>query len=593
LFFKLVLASLLLFISPLGRGAFLSADQVEKISKHKQWHRLLHIRPTLLKTESRASVDTFFFAPDGRKNPRSELLATLAAFESNPETICRFPARAYFLSSYIPSLKPQLKSQCAEFIQWSEKLGEDRLSLVFAGAYPNNPASLFGHTLLTFSSAGRPPLLDYAVAFLAASNPDDTAIAYTIKGLAGGYEGMFNLDIFSMSVGLYNNSESRDLWIYELNTTQAERKMIIAHLWELMNHTSFTYYFVDENCSYLLLALLEVARPEAELSSQMSGFVMPLETVKLIQREWGEFLSVTHRLSVMDRIWQKWSALNTSEVEQIVKALKNPETIELAQLSRLSLEILIDWNHMRNYKAQTNLGPREQAFMREVLLERSRRGEGADFPYRLSPPEASPHLSHAPKRIAFHSTKNESSLEIGLGLHRLGDHPHGFENFAYIDFLNLKAAHNWNERKLTLERGEVVNITSLESLNFLHPSLSWRGSLSYESGTAQLSREHALLRAGVGVSKAYSFITGALFLTPRLTTETQKWRTTLAPAAEGLIIFQLSNRFTLVASGSVSLDPVQAWNEWQLLANTHLNLDFSVGLTLERDRLGGQLTYRY
>ena len=59
--------------------------------------------------------------------------------------------------------------------------------------------------------------------------------------------------------------ENRDVWEYELNLEPHEIERLLAHTWEL-GFTRFDYYFFDENCSYHLLSLLDVARPGVELT---------------------------------------------------------------------------------------------------------------------------------------------------------------------------------------------------------------------------------------------------------------------------------------------------------------------------------------
>ena len=77
--------------------------------------------------------------------------------------------------------------------------------------------------------------------------------------------------------------KNRDIWEYPLNLTPTETKRIIRHLWELQN-IEFDYYFFDENCSYRLLELLEVARPDIELTDEYILTAIPVDTVRSIKR---------------------------------------------------------------------------------------------------------------------------------------------------------------------------------------------------------------------------------------------------------------------------------------------------------------------
>ena len=68
--------------------------------------------------------------------------------------------------------------------------------------------------------------------------------------------------------------EHRDLWEYRLTLTPAELDRLVRHLWELLP-TYYDYYFFDENCSYHLLALLEVARPGLRLTDRFHAWTIP------------------------------------------------------------------------------------------------------------------------------------------------------------------------------------------------------------------------------------------------------------------------------------------------------------------------------
>ena len=52
---------------------------VEQLGNHPQWLKLLHFQ----RGESLIESDAFFFALEGRVNPKAELLATLEEFEND------------------------------------------------------------------------------------------------------------------------------------------------------------------------------------------------------------------------------------------------------------------------------------------------------------------------------------------------------------------------------------------------------------------------------------------------------------------------------------------------------------------------------
>ena len=142
--------------------------------------------------------------------------------------------------------------------------------LVFPAAYLNSPSSMFGHTLLRIDQAdvtsNNTALLSYALNFGAYIEGMDNSILYAWKGLMGGYPGMFALVPYREKLAEYSRLENRDLWEYKLNLTPEETGRMVEHVWEL-KQVRFDYYFFDENCSFRLLELMEIARPGIERPS--------------------------------------------------------------------------------------------------------------------------------------------------------------------------------------------------------------------------------------------------------------------------------------------------------------------------------------
>ena len=82
----------------------------------------------------------------------------------------------------------------------------------------------------------------------------------------------------------YRDTEARDVWEYDLNLTHDEVMAMVRHIWELQRMNSW-YYFFDENCSYHMLWLTEIARPSAHLRDHFFYYVIPPETVRAFEDE--------------------------------------------------------------------------------------------------------------------------------------------------------------------------------------------------------------------------------------------------------------------------------------------------------------------
>jgi hypothetical protein len=501
---KLVLASLFLSISAKAYSS--------NIAKNQQWHRLLHYRSTLLSSGSRVLNPSFFLSTNGRLDPRAELVATLSAIEKDWRVICEYPARYTFLKKFYPELQRYSLQNCHELQKWANNLGRDRIDLVFAGAYPNNPASLFGHTLLRFHKNSRHPLLDYAVAFLAQTPNEGFDFLHTWRGITGKYIGHFEFEIFSVTIGLYNNSDSRDLWAYELNLDQEQREMIIYHLWELSQNAGFKYYFLSENCSYMLLALLEVALPETDLLNNMSGFILPLETIKTAIDKIQGTQYIEHRLSIKEKILKRWINLTHDEKNLAIKLLKQKVQIEEIELSVELAEILIDILHQDFYAKNSNVSAKQKQLMLTLGSFRGQYPRTTPDLTNKQTPGNGPHQAHAPKRLSIGWQDQKYQLEIGMGLHNYSDRPNGYQGFSYIDYLNLRLLYDQSNNQFRLDRFQLIEVNSLQKLSTLYPYLSWQLELAWLDHHELYEKSHLMGRAGAGITHEIAQYTQAIFI---------------------------------------------------------------------------------
>src|SRR5699024_10546616 len=138
-----------------------------------------------------------------------------------------------------------------------------------------------GHTLLRLDASDaddKGSWLSWAVNFGAVVD-DEASMLYIYRGLAGSYPGYFSTVPCHTKIQEYAHLENRDMWEYPLNLNHEERQWLIEHLWELQD-VRFDYYFLDENCSFRLLELMEVARPGSELLTHFRFTELPVDTVR-------------------------------------------------------------------------------------------------------------------------------------------------------------------------------------------------------------------------------------------------------------------------------------------------------------------------
>src|SRR3989344_9103985 len=175
----------------------------KNLAQRAEWLNLLHYKSYVYWPGVRSLADdpAFFNAPDGKTDATAELEATLAVFFSTAEETdkaqnpqCRFIARYHWLKKELhfdPARLPE--RPCRRFYQWRASLDPHEITLVFPAAYLNNPASMYGHTLLRIDGKGQDEqtrLLAYAISYAAGTN-ETSGLGFAVRGLFGGYPGVF------------------------------------------------------------------------------------------------------------------------------------------------------------------------------------------------------------------------------------------------------------------------------------------------------------------------------------------------------------------------------------------------------------------
>ncbi|MBW1829522.1 MAG: DUF4105 domain-containing protein, partial [Deltaproteobacteria bacterium] len=267
--FALLSLALLFFLIPFSCSATEDAYLLElkekarekRLWEQRRWQVLMHYKPNAFGSGVTSLVDSesFFLAPDGKTDPRSELEATLTGFfapqvenDNKHHPQCAFIARYHWLNHELGFDPKRLQPHpCSLFHNWISGINPHQVTLIFPVAFLNNPASMFGHTLLRIDTPTQNEhtrLLAYALSF-AAHTQHERGISYAVNGLFGGYPGRFSMVPYYLRVKEYGDIENRDIWEYRLDLTPSEVRQMLMHAWELKS-AHFDYFFLDENCSY-------------------------------------------------------------------------------------------------------------------------------------------------------------------------------------------------------------------------------------------------------------------------------------------------------------------------------------------------------
>ncbi len=288
----LLTAALLLAQGLPARGAdvedLLDVARERALASHPAWRALLHVVPGRLGQTPHSEIPQgpFFLSGRGAEDPAAELEATLRGWLAGPQRgddaiHCRFPARTRWLADQLGLAGSGSDAACPALDTWREKLSPRGITLIFAEAFMNNPASMFGHTLLRLDVADPSAprnLLAFAIDFTASTGGDAGPI-FMAKGSFGFYPGRFGLSPYYEKLEVYADWQNRDIWEYPLDLDAAEVERVLLHLWEL-DDIAIPYYFFRQNCSYQLIRLLAVARPQLGLRHGFPVSVIPVDTVR-------------------------------------------------------------------------------------------------------------------------------------------------------------------------------------------------------------------------------------------------------------------------------------------------------------------------
>jgi len=457
-----------------------------QLGQQHYWHLLLHMNGD----ESEIDDPNFFFAEDGNSNPQAELLATLDAFFSDEKrddnsSICKFPARYIWLKEKLHGDDFPI-AECKEYNKILDRVDPKSTTLVFPAAHINSPASMFGHTFLRINSSYNSKLLSYAINYAADANPDtENGVIFAIKGLIGGYYGLYSLLPYYEKLKEYRDSEQRDIWEYDLNLTQAETMQMFRHIWEL-NGTHSYYYFFTENCSYNMLWLLEVARPSLELRKHFTYDVIPLETVHVVKNA-GIVSDENYRPSKRTKLLkyekllnEKYQELPIELVEAKIKSrdIVNNNSIDIDQQCYI-LESAVEYLEYRYSRGKIKKEQYLELF-HEMTTERAKLGIAK--PLQIKTP-ANPIDGHRAVRAEVGVGSRDGDFITFLGIrpayHDLEDSAYGFLRGTQIEFLKLLASSSKKETKI--EEATILSIVSIAQRTLFFNNFSWRTKIGWDN----------------------------------------------------------------------------------------------------------------
>lgn len=546
-------------------AGFCQAGAVEKpsLAFSAEWLSLLHYEKTFFGYSSKIRGN-YFLAATGSHDPEAELQSSIEHMqdrEKRQSVQCRYVSRREFLVRH-QLLKTEELVACPRVDEWLAKIDIQQVSLIFASAYLGSAASSFGHTFLKLkrkSNTGSLDLVDYAVNF-AARTADTSGALYAWYGLLGYFPGTYGLAPYHHLIKEYVSLEGRDIWEYELRLSAEEIRRLLLHLLELEG-SYFDYYFADDNCSFFILRLLEVARPGLQIVRADEAFVIPLDSVKKAVRSPGLVERIQARPS-------KQTQFNISRQQlQPTRAILNKAP---AEMTTPELEFMQLWVSLK----QNDDFAKYQPLQFQLSRERAKRADVVTPLVAVSPPQD--------------PTQSADSTRISVGVGELGQQ--AFQALqlrpAFKSFLSYDTSHFWSELELftadlrfyngeaRLEKFDVLSVQNSPGSDLFFQPMTWGLEIGIQRspGTVKTLVGDFKLTAGWGVDFESAPSVGQLALNFLASSE--------GVGGEARALLRLSRvQFKVMANW---LHDGRDWRQKQeafTTANLNSHLDFFAGWT--------------
>lgn len=473
-------------INPSIQNYWSIAEQ-KKLDQDITWQRVMYANK---KQKSEVSYSGYFMAPNGKNNLKEEQKADITALfapaPDNQSIRCKFPARSQWLIKQLGIQENELPQvKCSEFENWIGQIKPYKAALIYATDFMGNPSSMFGHTLLRLDPKDQKQLnlVSYAVNYAATVAGNDNW-SYAWKGLTGQYPGEYSLMPYYRKVKEYGDFESRDLWEYELNLSPEETRFLVSHIWE-MQHVSFPYYFVSDNCAYRLLGLVDLVKPESNLQEKFNYASIPMETIKAMQQQGltnppvyrpaleTQLLAQAHQHGAsLAKVAHQVAMIPTKESSEILKSYSQPDQAKILEMAYDDLYLQFISRKVEESFAQPQL--RQLLALRSQIDLDKQRQE----PKR---PSTEPTQGHNARNVSLKlgEVQGDKFIEIGhrQAYHDLIDPQGGYRAGTQLLFLNGNA--QWRDDHLKLERLDLLEVNSYNPIQPFKTPLTWGFNLGW------------------------------------------------------------------------------------------------------------------
>ncbi len=443
-----------------------------KLYDDKNWEILLLYKKKGSGQKSLIENPEFFLAPDGRTNPKAELEADIRSFRKG-QNADKFPARWKFIKSMLSESGEDFPQEFDKDYSEAKKLvNPTSVYLIYPAGFMQNPASMFGHTLLSFYDDKKSRLLGQSVTF-SANNTDNPGLVFALKGLFGLYKGSYTIEQYSKQILRYSDLDKRDIWEYKLRLTDDQIDTLLRHALEL-SLASTKYLYLTQNCTTGLMNLLESVYPDENLADSLGMINEPLEAIKILHSK-NLLEEPVYRPSLHMQIILEKESIQKNHGSKLAKSVKS------YCKGKISLENLLSAGENDQAKAQSL---RLAADYLKHLLSSGKISQ-TDYQKRIMPVFKAmtkfkfesqdftsndyPHQSHDSRKIALSGGYDDGEiferLSFRLVNHDLIDDDKGLNKNTQLNFftgaLSLYQGRSEFNQKIQVDRLLFADILSL------------------------------------------------------------------------------------------------------------------------------------
>lgn len=445
-----------IFMFPLSVAV---ASEVSDLAQSVEWLKLLHYQKSFGSYKGLIKNEDFYLSPEGRSNPEAELTAEITAFRSGDDK-CRFPARFNLLKD--KGLVSGNLDNCKEYHEFMKDVRPAGVTLLFTDSYMNNPASMFGHTLVRIDTARKGTQMLAHGSNFGVTSGADSGLPFILKGLFGGYDGKYSFNPYWTVINTYNNIEHRDIWEYKLNLSEEEQLKFVNHLYE-MQEARIQYFFLTKNCSYMILELLEAVRPSLDLSSHYNYYAIPLDTLKTVREVPGLVGEINYRPARYTKIKHQLKNMSGDQYTAFRKGIKEHD-YDMPELSEEEQYQVLD-SEYQYYQYRYTSGDMELKEYRKNSFAVLRRRSQLPAAPELKPEGSDPSLSHGSFQMSVgggvYNHKSFEQIMIRPAYTGLTDNNEGLIRGAGVRVLETVGRYYNQRHRLVLQRFTGLAIYSL------------------------------------------------------------------------------------------------------------------------------------